>query len=79
MVLINTDGLSFIGPGSEWFWTAISGIVLAITFIAIYRQLSVQRSAAAIEQHSRLLRDWHSEPMLRSRIAVAGPLRRRSR
>lgn len=70
MVLINTDGLSFIGPGSEWFWTAISGIVLAITFIAIYRQLSVQRSAAAIEQHSRLLRDWHSEPMLRSRIAV---------
>lgn len=69
-MLINTDGLSFIGPGSEWFWTAISGVVLAITFIAIYRQLSVQRSAAAIEQHSRLLREWHSEPMLRSRIAV---------
>jgi hypothetical protein len=22
MTLINTDGLSFIGPGSEWFWTA---------------------------------------------------------
>jgi len=70
VVLINTDGMSFIGPGSEWFWTAISGLVLAITFIAIYRQLSVQRSAAAIEQHSRLLADWHSERMLRSRIAV---------
>jgi hypothetical protein len=34
MVLINTDGMAFIGPGSEWFWTAISGIVLAVTFIA---------------------------------------------
>jgi hypothetical protein len=35
--LINTDGLACIGPGSEWFWTAISGLVLAITFLAIYR------------------------------------------
>jgi hypothetical protein len=23
--LINTDGLAFIGPASEWFWTAVSG------------------------------------------------------
>ena len=39
MKLINTDGLSLIGPGSEWFWTALSGVILAVTFIAIYRQL----------------------------------------
>jgi hypothetical protein len=32
--LINTDGMSFIGPGSEWFWTALSGLVLAVTFSA---------------------------------------------
>jgi hypothetical protein len=38
MKLINTDGMALIGPGSEWFWTAVSGIVLAVTFIAIYRQ-----------------------------------------
>ena len=75
MVLINTDGMAFIGPGSEWFWTAISGIVLAVTFIAIYRQLRLQRSAAAIEQHSRLLREWHSEPMLRNRLAVLTAIR----
>jgi hypothetical protein len=78
MVLINTDGMSFIGPGSEWFWTAISGLVLAITFIAIYRQLALQRSAGAIEQHSRLLREWHAEPMLRSRIAVLTAYRDRA-
>jgi hypothetical protein len=47
MTFINTNGLAFIGPGSEWFWTAISGIVLAITFIAIYRQLRLQRGANA--------------------------------
>lgn len=22
MQLINTDGMAFVGPGSEWFWTA---------------------------------------------------------
>ena len=50
MKLINLDDLVILGPGSEWLWTMISGIVLAVTFIAIYRQLRVQRDAAAIEQ-----------------------------
>lgn len=43
MKLINTDGMAFIRPGSEWFWTALSGIVLAVTFPATYRQLRLQR------------------------------------
>jgi hypothetical protein len=42
--LVNLTDLVLIGPGSEWFWTAVSGIVLAATFIAIYRQLSMQRA-----------------------------------
>ena len=50
MTFINTDGMAFIGPGSEWFWTALSGIVLAVTFLAIYRQLRLQRNQGAIEQ-----------------------------
>ncbi len=75
MKLINTDGLALIGPGSEWFWTALSGIVLAVTFFAIYRQLSIQRSAAAIEQHARLLQEWNAEPMLRHRQAVLVAIR----
>ncbi len=48
MTLINTDGMSLIGPGSEWFWTAVSGVVLAVTLIAIYRQLRLQANQAAI-------------------------------
>jgi hypothetical protein len=32
VTLINTDGLAFIGPGSEWFWTMLQFIALATTF-----------------------------------------------
>lgn len=43
MKLINVDGLAFIGPGSEWFWTALQFAALASTFYAIYRQLRAQQ------------------------------------
>jgi hypothetical protein len=46
MTLINTDGMAFIGPGTEWFWTALTGVVLGVTFIAIYSQLRVQATLA---------------------------------
>jgi hypothetical protein len=68
--LINTDGMAFIGPGSEWFWTAISGLVLAVTFLAIYRQLRLQRDAAAIEQLNGLMREWSSERLARAKLAI---------
>ena len=70
MRIINTDGLSFLGPGSEWFWTAVSGLVLAVTFLAIYRQLRLQASAAAREQLNEVNREWGSERMLRMRLAT---------
>lgn len=71
MDLINTDGMVLIGPGSEWLWTAISGLALVVTFIAIYRQLGTQRDAAAIEQLTSLDREWlGSERMARMRVAA---------
>ena len=54
MKLINTDGLTLIGPGSEWFWTALQFTALAITFIAIYRQLATQQ--LQIREQTKLLR-----------------------
>jgi len=63
--LINTDGMAFIGPGSEWFWTALSGMILAVTFLAIYRQLRLQRSANAIEQLNQIEREYTSERLAR--------------
>ena len=76
MQLINTQGMAFIGPGSEWFWTAISGLVLSITFFAIYRQLRLQRDSAAIEQVAEMERVWTSERMSRSKLAVLMALER---
>jgi len=68
--LINTDGMSFIGPGSEWFWTALSGVVLAVTFLGIYRQLRLARSANAFEQLSRFTGDWDSERLARHKLEI---------
>ena len=60
MTLINTKGMAFFGPGSEWFWAALQFTALLITFVAIYRQLRITRSARAVEQvagvHPRLVR-----------------------
>jgi hypothetical protein len=68
--LINTDGMALIGPGSEWFWTALSGLVLAVTFIAIWRQLSMARSASAREQLDAFSGEWNSERLMRHRLAL---------
>ena len=75
MKLINTDGMALIGPGSEWFWTALSGIVLAVTFLAIYRQLSIARRAGAREEVASLDREWESERQMRYRLEILLALR----
>ena len=75
MTLINTDGMAFIGPGSEWFWTALSGIVLAVTFVAIYRQLALARGANAFTQLGALVDEWQGERLVRKKIGVLVALR----
>jgi hypothetical protein len=73
--LINLDEFVILGQGSEWLWTMISGLVLAITFLAIYRQLRLQRDAAAIEHAREIYREWSDERDLRRRVprsAAAG-------
>jgi hypothetical protein len=51
---INTDGVVFVGTGSEWFWAALTGLVLAGTFVAIYRQLRLQR--VQMRENNKVLR-----------------------
>jgi hypothetical protein len=67
---INTDGMAFIGPGSEWLWTMISALVRAVTFIAIYRQLAIQRGASAAEQLNQTEREYASERLNRNQLAL---------
>jgi hypothetical protein len=52
--LINTDGMAFIGPGSDWFWTALQFTALAINFYAIYRQLRAQQ--LQMRENTKVLR-----------------------
>ena len=68
MKLINLDEFVVLGQGSEWLWTMISGLVLAVTFFAIYRQLSLQRNGAAIEQVRLIYREWSDERMSRAKL-----------
>jgi hypothetical protein len=73
--LINLDELVLIGPGSEWFWTMVSGVVLAVTFIAIYRQLRLQHDAAAIEHVGAIYREWADERMTRAKLETLALIR----
>jgi hypothetical protein len=75
MTLINTDGMALIGPGSEWFWTALTGIVLAVTFLAIARQLRLQAHTSAVEQLESFRREAKSEQNLRYELEVLVGLR----
>src|SRR5689334_15169109 len=70
MRLFSADEIVLVGPGSEWFWTAVSGIVLAVTFVAIYRQLALARSANAFEQVERMTSIWESELASRHKLAI---------
>jgi hypothetical protein len=72
--LFSDEPIVFVGPGSEWFWTALSGIVLAITFVAIYRQLRHQRSQSAFEQLNLIEMEWASERTTRHVLEVLSEL-----
>jgi hypothetical protein len=73
--LINTDGMAFIGPGSEWLWTAISGVGLVVTFVAIYRQLRIMRNTSALEQFAVFEAELGSERMIRCELELLVALR----
>jgi hypothetical protein len=75
MTLVNTNGMAFIGPGSEWFWTAVSGLILVVTFLAIYRQLRIARSANSYEQLVAFQNEVWSERMVRVELELLVALR----
>lgn len=75
MKLINTGGMTFFGPGSEWFWSMLQLVVVAISLIGLYRQLRLQSSASAFEQLRAIIQEWGSERMLRCRVELLRALR----
>ncbi|MFZ0919699.1 MAG: hypothetical protein WAN83_06430, partial [Candidatus Dormiibacterota bacterium] len=75
MTLINTKGMAFFGPGSEWFWAALQFTALLITFVAIYRQLRIARSASAVAQAAEYRARFDSERMRRHRLGILVAIR----
>ena len=75
MDFISSDELVLIGPGSEWFWTALQFGVVVVTLLAIYRQLSLQGRANARDEFNSIEREWESERMLRHGLSVLVALR----
>ena len=78
MKLINFDGLSFVGPGSEWFWAMAQLVIVTITLFAIYRQVRAQSSANALQLVEAMNQKWDSDRMLRSRLQVVLAVRQKA-
>jgi hypothetical protein len=73
--IFSNQPIVLIGPGSEWFWSAAQFVVVAITLIAIFRQVQLQASAAAIQQIDTFVKDFGSEAMTRHTLEIELALR----
>jgi hypothetical protein len=73
--MVSTEGLVLFGPGSEWFWSMLQFVVVAITLVGIYVQLRQARAANAFAQASAMEEQWQGERMVRRRLAIATALR----
>jgi hypothetical protein len=71
---MSTEPIVFWGPGSEWFWSMLQFVVVAVTLFGIYYQFRLQRAANAFEQLNRIGEQWASEQMFRARLEVVRAL-----
>jgi hypothetical protein len=73
--MVTTEPLVLFGPGSEWFWSMLQLVVVAVSLLGLYREVRLQTSASAIEQAESLSETWASERLNRSKLAVLLHLR----
>jgi hypothetical protein len=71
---MSAEPIVFWGPGSEWFWTMLQFVVVAVTLVGISYQFRLQRAANAFEHLNRMGEQLDSEQMLRARLEVARAL-----
>lgn len=77
MSVVNSEGLTLFGAGSEWFWSMLQFVVVAITLVGIYVQLRQARAANAFAQANAMKQEWEGEPLQRRRLAIWNALRDR--
>lgn len=76
MPLVNLDDLTILGPGSEWIWLLGQFTALAVTGIAVYRQLAAQRSGNLLAALRSWAEDWEATPSLIARLEYYRDLQR---
>ena len=62
--------LALIGPDSEWFWSAIAGVLVAVSLFGLWRQLALQGSQKVREETESVENAWNSERMMRYRLTI---------
>lgn len=75
MNVVDLQGTSIFGAGSEWLWSMLQFVVVAATLIGLYRQVRIQSSQRAVEQLDAYVRDWESERMTHHKLAILVALR----
>jgi len=73
--MVNIEGLTLLGAGSEWFWSMLQFVVVAITLVGIYVQLRQARAANAFAQANAMQQEWYGERLERRRRAIYIALR----
>jgi hypothetical protein len=68
--MVNTEGLTLFGAGSEWFWSMLQFVVVAVTLVGIYIQLRQARAANAFAQANAMKQEWDGEQLQRRRLAI---------
>jgi hypothetical protein len=73
--IINTEGMAFLGPGSEWFWAMVQALIIGFTLVFIFQQLHAMKLANALGEMRKLTERWESMSMVQARLSVAVDLR----
>ena len=68
--MVNTEGLTLFGAGSEWFWSMLQFVIVAVTLAGIYVQLRQARAANAFAQANAMKQEWEGEQLQRRRLAI---------
>lgn len=78
MPLVDLGELVILGPGSEWFWAMAQFVVVAVTGLAIFRQLHAQRSSAVYDQMSAWRHEFDGPAMTRHKLALMQAIKNRA-
>jgi hypothetical protein len=70
MSLVNLNGMTIFGAGSEWVWSMAQFILVAASILGIYFQLRAQRASSLHDQIEAWERTWNEERFVVIRLGA---------